>query len=90
MVGELDGDWPGALRFVEKEEELDRKSEYIDVTDTLFSLDMFSAPCLNLSGAFDKVSLVYRDSDAVGTPITERPPHRTVRADFPHTALHLG
>ena len=28
--------------------------------------------------------------DAVGTPITERPPHRTVRAVFPHTALHLG
>ena len=24
--------------------------------------------------------------DAVGTPITERPPHRTVRAAFPHTA----
>jgi hypothetical protein len=23
---------------------------------------------------------------AVGTPITERPPHRTVRAAFPHTA----
>ena len=25
-------------------------------------------------------------TDAVGTPITERPPHRTVRAAFPHTA----
>src|SRR5215471_13573007 len=25
-------------------------------------------------------------SNAVGTPITERPPHRTVRAAFPHTA----
>ena len=23
---------------------------------------------------------------AVGTPIAERPPHRTVRAAFPHTA----
>ena len=28
--------------------------------------------------------------DAVGTPITERPPHRTVRAAFPHTAPTLG
>ena len=27
---------------------------------------------------------------AVGTPITERPPHRTVRAAFPHTAPTLG
>ena len=27
---------------------------------------------------------------AVGTPITERPPHRTVRAEFPHTAPTLG
>jgi hypothetical protein len=26
----------------------------------------------------------------VGTPITERPPHRTVRAAFPHTAPTLG
>jgi len=29
-------------------------------------------------------------SIAVGTPITERPPHRTVRAEFPHTAPTLG
>jgi ubiquinone biosynthesis protein len=28
--------------------------------------------------------------DAVGTPITERPPHRTVRAAFPHTAPTSG
>src|SRR5208337_3898188 len=27
---------------------------------------------------------------AVGTPITGRPPHRTVRAAFPHTAPTLG
>jgi hypothetical protein len=27
---------------------------------------------------------------AVGTPITERPPHRTVRARFGHTAPTLG
>jgi len=27
---------------------------------------------------------------AVGTPIAERPPHRSVRADCPHTALTLG
>jgi hypothetical protein len=27
---------------------------------------------------------------AVGTPITGRPPHRTVRAVFPHTAPTLG
>jgi hypothetical protein len=27
---------------------------------------------------------------AVGMPITEHPPHRTVRAAFPHTALTLG
>ena len=27
---------------------------------------------------------------AVGTLITERPPHRTVRAAFPHTAPTLG
>ena len=31
------------------------------------------------------------DYDAVGTPITAPPPpHRTVRAVFLHTALHLG
>jgi hypothetical protein len=28
--------------------------------------------------------------DAVGTPITERPPHKTVRAAFPHYGSHLG
>jgi hypothetical protein len=27
---------------------------------------------------------------AVGTLIAERPPHRTVRAAFPHTAPTLG
>ncbi len=27
---------------------------------------------------------------AVGTPVTGRPPHRTVRAEFPHTAPTLG
>jgi hypothetical protein len=27
---------------------------------------------------------------AVGTLISERPPHRTVRAGFPHTAPTLG
>ena len=30
------------------------------------------------------------NEDAVGTPITERPPHRTVRAAFPHTAPTSG
>src|SRR6516165_9471022 len=29
---------------------------------------------------------VDKTADAVGTLITERPPHRTVRAAFPHTA----
>ena len=28
--------------------------------------------------------------DAVGTAITVRPPHRSVHADFPHTAPHVG
>ena len=28
--------------------------------------------------------------DAVGTLISERPPHRSVRAAFPHTALTSG
>ena len=27
---------------------------------------------------------------AVGTPITQRPPHRSVRAELPHTAPTLG
>jgi DNA-binding transcriptional LysR family regulator len=27
---------------------------------------------------------------AVGTPIAERPPHRSVRAEFPHTAPTSG
>ena len=27
---------------------------------------------------------------AVGTPITERPPHRSVRAELPHTAPTSG
>ena len=30
------------------------------------------------------------NASAVGTPITERPPHRTVRAEFPHTAPTSG
>ena len=30
------------------------------------------------------------DAIAVGTRITARPPHRTVRAEFPHTAPTLG
>ena len=29
-------------------------------------------------------------ASAVGTPITERPPHRSVRAAFPHTAPTSG
>ena len=29
-------------------------------------------------------------SIAVGTPITERPPHRSVRAELPHTAPTSG
>src|SRR5947208_7533945 len=31
-----------------------------------------------------------RSTDAVGTLVTERPPHRTVRAAFPHTAPTSG
>ena len=30
------------------------------------------------------------NTDAVGTLIAERPPHRTVRAAFPHTAPTSG
>jgi hypothetical protein len=51
------------------------------------------SPCRNRSG----VTIVIRPEltkhpfwIAVGTPITERPPHRTVRAVFPHTAPTLG
>jgi hypothetical protein len=37
----------------------------------------------------DGVAEIRSMSIAVGTPITERPPHRTVRAAFPHTAPTL-
>ena len=40
-----------------------------------------------LAGTWRLLSI---QSIAVGTPITERPPHRTVRAEFPHTAPTLG
>ena len=33
---------------------------------------------------------VFGEMIAVGTPITGRPPHKTVRAAFPHTAPTLG
>ena len=37
---------------------------------------------------------IYRNRDltwfAVGTVVTDRPPHRTVRAEFPHTAPTSG
>src|SRR5215211_7109448 len=36
------------------------------------------------------ISLYSQASIAVGTLIAERPPHRTVRAAFPHTAPTLG
>src|SRR5215210_6513322 len=35
------------------------------------------------------VDLVVQLVVAVGTPITRRPPHGSVRAEFPHTALTL-
>src|SRR5712691_10506281 len=34
--------------------------------------------------------LTFSDPVAVGTPITGRPPHRSVRAAFPHTAPTSG
>src|SRR6266704_772396 len=36
------------------------------------------------------VTVIASAAIAVGTPITERPPHRTVRAAFPHTAPTSG
>jgi hypothetical protein len=33
---------------------------------------------------------IYHLVVAVGTPVTRRPPHRSVRAGFPHTAPTLG
>jgi hypothetical protein len=45
-----------------------------------------------MAGA-QRIQYILRDSPhsiAVGTRITARPPHRTVRADFPHTAPTLG
>src|SRR5207248_7029944 len=48
--------------------------------------------CYSLLGPdlhrLDRTSL--RLAVAVGTPITERPPHRSVLAAFPHTAPTLG
>ena len=31
-----------------------------------------------------------KKSVAVGTPVAQRPPHRSVRAELPHTAPTLG
>jgi hypothetical protein len=35
----------------------------------------------------DPLYLGIREAVAVGTAITDRPPHRSVRAELPHTAL---
>jgi hypothetical protein len=43
---------------------------------------------VDLCPMFDAV--VASAAIAVGTLIAERPPHRTVRAAFPHTAPTLG
>jgi hypothetical protein len=37
-----------------------------------------------------RLKIFHREMIAVGTPITERPPHKSVRADFPHTAPTSG
>src|SRR3979411_2134926 len=39
-----------------------------------------------VSGVNMSQSVIASEAIAVGTPIAERPPHRTVRAAFPHTA----
>src|SRR5215211_1563393 len=49
----------------------------------------FGAHCQNLTHAPRQTS-VRLNATAVGTLIAERPPHRTVRAAFPHTAPTLG
>ena len=41
---------------------------------------------LGHSRRFDRVQLTF----AVGTRVTSRPPHRSVRAQFGHTAPTLG
>ena len=38
----------------------------------------------------DDLSLLLPAWDAVGTLVTERPPHKAVQAAFPHTASTLG
>ena len=38
----------------------------------------------------DVATVIASEAIAVGTLIAERPPHRTVRAAFPHTAPTLG
>ena len=42
------------------------------------------------SGTNAHPSVIASEAIAVGTLIAERPPHRTVRAAFPHTAPTLG
>ena len=46
-------------------------------------------PVASLLGT-NNLPVTPQKSIAVGTLIAERPPHRTVRAEFPHTAPTLG
>jgi hypothetical protein len=41
-------------------------------------------------GASHNITEATQGKIAVGTLIAERPPHRSVRAEFPHTAPTLG
>ena len=66
---------------------------YININDDMFNLDKKIKVYIFFGIKIFDVFVPRKRShllDAVGTPITERPPHRSVRADFPHTAPHSG
>ncbi len=85
---------------------LDTRGNAVDLsrlagTAVVYAYPMTGRPDMSLPDGWDMIpgargctpqSCAFRDHYviAVGTRITARPPHRSVRAEFPHTAPTLG
>src|SRR5262249_19677045 len=75
---------------------LDRQSCRTDTSDHLAACPLCSdsnqviAPQQSAAKCHNRTHAVQQKEVAVGTRVTSRPPPRTVRATFPHTASLLG